>query len=77
MNGNTFSGSAIFTKTGASNDGSTGNNTFNGPMSITNSGTGYMLLSNSVKDIYNTDANFAATSGGIIYVAYNGSQYSI
>ncbi|MBL0258272.1 MAG: hypothetical protein IPQ03_12420 [Bacteroidetes bacterium] len=50
LNGCTFSGTSELTKTGNSNDQSTGNNTFNGNCILTNSGTGYFLMGNTSAD---------------------------
>ncbi|HNS11879.1 MAG TPA: hypothetical protein PKM97_04640 [Bacteroidia bacterium] len=72
LSGVTILGASSFTKTGSSNDQGTGNNIFTGPTSITNTGTGYILLSSSKKDIYQSDVNYTITNSGIIYVSYNG-----
>ena len=72
FNGATFNGLSNFTKTGTSNDQGTGNNIFNGLTTITNSGTGYILMSASKKDIFNADVNFTNSNSGIIYPAYTG-----
>ncbi len=73
LNGATYNGIANFTKTGASNNSGLGNNTFNGATTITNSGTGYIVTSNTTRDIFNTEPNLISTSSGAIYVAYNGT----
>ncbi len=72
FNGATFNGIANFTKNGASNDQGIGNNIFNKLTTITNNGTGYILMSSSKKDIFNADVNFTITSSGIIYPGYTG-----
>lgn len=74
LNGVTFNGRTNFIKNGNSNDQGTGNNIFNAPVSFTNNGTGYMLMSNTKNDIYNAEVTFTCNSSGIIYPAYRGSQ---
>ena len=72
LNGAIFNGTATFTKTGTTNDQSTGNNIFNGQTHITNEGAGYILLSSSRKDIFNANVTFSNRSSGITYVSYTG-----
>ncbi|MBP6403412.1 MAG: hypothetical protein KA492_12845 [Bacteroidia bacterium] len=71
LNGCTFSGTSELTKTGNSNDQSTGNNTFNGNCILTNSGTGYFLMGNTSADTWNSDATFINSSSSHFYLAYN------
>jgi len=70
----TFQDSLVLTKTGASNDGSAGGNVFNGPVVMTNSGTGYLLMGNGTADHFNASAQFADSGAANIYVAYNSSN---
>src|SRR5258708_5139733 len=58
-------------KTGASSDNSTGGNVFNGPTTLTNTGSGYLLMANSTADAYNADIRFVKSSTGLIYPNYN------
>jgi len=69
-----FQKTISITKTGASNDASTGNNIFNGTATFTNTGSGYLLLGNGNPDHFNTDASFNNTGTGNIYVAYNSTN---
>ncbi len=71
FNGCTFSDSVTSTKTGGSNDGSTGNDIFNGIVNITNAGTGNLSFGNGNLDQFNTTATFNNTGGANIYVANN------
>ncbi|MEY4877446.1 MAG: hypothetical protein RL708_2596, partial [Bacteroidota bacterium] len=70
----TFQNTTTITKTGASNDQSSGNNIFNGALTITNSGAGYILLGNGNADQFNSTATFNNTGSSHIYVAYNSSN---
>ncbi|MDR3716859.1 MAG: hypothetical protein P4L51_28960 [Puia sp.] len=71
FNGCTFSGTVTSTKTGASNDASTGNNVFNGPAVMTNAGSGYLIFGNGNADQFNAMSTFNNTGSNNIYVAYN------
>lgn len=73
FNGSTFNGSLTVTKNSASNIGSTGNNVFNGVTSITNAGTGYLLLTNGAagrNETFNTTTTFNTTNTGALYIGY-------
>ncbi|HEY1216868.1 MAG TPA: hypothetical protein VGE93_24855, partial [Bryobacteraceae bacterium] len=74
FNGCTFGGIVNCTKTGASGDASSGNNIFNGVTTITNNGTGNLVLGNGNLDQFNADASFNNTGGSNIYVAYNSTN---
>ena len=74
FNGCTFSGTVNSTKTGATNDNSSGNNVFNGVTTITNSGAGQLLLGNGNVDQFNTTSTFNNTGSNNIYVAWNSSN---
>ena len=71
FNGCTFNGAANCTKTGATNDASSGNNIFNGVATMTDAGAGYLLFGNGNPDQFNTTATFNNAGGSNIYVAYN------
>lgn len=73
FDGCTFNGTVSSTKTGASNDNSSGNNIFNGVATITNNGAGYLLLGNGNSDQFNNTATFNNIGTSIMYVAYNSS----
>jgi hypothetical protein len=53
LNGCTYSGTATLEKNGATDNGSTGGNVFNGVTTITNSGSGYLLMGNTSADQFN------------------------
>ncbi|MBN8859724.1 MAG: T9SS type A sorting domain-containing protein [Sphingobacteriales bacterium] len=74
FNGCTFSGAVNSIKTGTTNDGSSGNNIFNNSATLTNAGTGYLMLGNGNADQFNGNATFNNTGSGNIYVAYNSSN---
>ncbi|MEO9022256.1 MAG: T9SS type A sorting domain-containing protein [Ginsengibacter sp.] len=77
FSGCTFGGIVNSTKTGTSSDQSQGNNTFNGASTFTNNGTGYLLMTLSSPDVYNSDVTFVKNGGGLIYPNYNNnSTYS-
>lgn len=71
FNGCTFNGSVNSTKTGASSDGSTGNDIFNGVTTITDAGSGNLSLGNGNLDQFNTTATFNNTGSGNLGVANN------
>ncbi len=75
FNGSTFNGSISVTKNSGSNIQSTGNNTFNGVTSITNAGTGYLLLTNnsSKTDVFNGLTTFNTTNTGNLWIGYSGN----
>jgi hypothetical protein len=71
FNGCTFNGTVNSTKTGTSNDNSSGNNIFNGATVLTDAGSGYLMLGNGNSDQFNTTATFNNTGSSNFYVAYN------
>lgn len=73
FNGSTFNGSVTVTKNGSTNAQSNGNNVFNGATSITNAGTGYLLLTNGGAgrvDTYNALTTLNTTNTGNLYLGY-------
>jgi len=70
----TFQNTLNITKTGATNDASSGNNVFNGAVTMTNSGSGYLMMGNGNPDQYNSTSTFNNTGSNSIYVAYNSSN---
>ncbi len=74
FDGCVFNGSVNATKNGATNDQSTGNNTFNGPSTITTTSTGYVLMTNTTADTYNGNMVFVQSSTGKIYPNYNNTS---
>jgi hypothetical protein len=71
FNGCTFSGAVTSIKTGSSNDNSSGTNIFNGVTTLTDAGSGQLLLGNGNSDQFNNTATFNNTGSSNIYVAYN------
>ena len=78
LNGCTFAGTATLEKTGGGNNNSTGGNIFGGATTLTNSGTGQLLLGNSQADIFNGDLTINNSSNSIIYLAHDspGNQFN-
>ncbi len=74
LSGAIFNGKLIAVKTGATNDPGTGGNVYNDSVRLRNEGTGYLLLSNSTNDVFNSYASFNSVSSGIIYVAHRGTN---
>src|SRR5580658_1195814 len=56
-----FQSNTTIIKTGASNDASAGGNTFNGVLTATNNGSGYLMFGNGTGDQFNAAANFINT----------------
>ena len=73
LNGATFNGRFTAERYGIASNSGNGGNVFNGITQITNSGTGYVLLSNSTPDVFNADVTFSSTNSGNIHVAYRGT----
>lgn len=71
LNGCRFDGAATLEKNGASDDASTGGNTFQGTTTLINSGTGYLLTANVNPDIFNGDLTVTNTGSNYIYLAHN------
>jgi len=77
LNGSTFNGTARFTKTGSSGDGSTGGNLFNGFTELFNTGTGYLSLNYTGTDLFNADLQVSNTSTGRINFGQNGGSATL
>ncbi len=73
LNGSTFNDSLFVVKKGTSNDNGKGNNTFNGYVSITDSASGNLVLSDSFPDIFNSSLVVSRRSTGNIYLAHRGT----
>ena len=74
FNGCSFNGVNNCTKTGSTNDGSQGNNIFNGVSTFTNTGTGYLLMTNNNPDVYNGSVTFVQSNTGAVYPNYNNNS---
>jgi hypothetical protein len=75
FNGSTFGGSVTVIRNNAGNIQSTGNNIFNGVTSITNAGTGYLLLTNTAArpDAFNAALTLTTSNNGGLYIGYTGN----
>ncbi len=68
MNGSTFNGTLMATKTGITNEYSSGGTTYNGNTEFINSGAGILYLANSGADLYNGDLLVNSTgTGGFVF----------
>lgn len=78
LSGSVYNDVATFTKTGGNNDNGTGGNTFNGNVTIVNSGTGYVLTGNNNPDIFNGQLTAINSGASVIYFAHNsaGNQFN-
>ncbi|MBX3253031.1 MAG: hypothetical protein KF862_02730 [Chitinophagaceae bacterium] len=74
FNGAVFSGTVNATKTGLTNDAGAGNNIFNGNVTMTNTGSGYLMFGNGNADQFNGNAIFNNTGSSNIYVAHSSSN---
>lgn len=70
LNGCTYNGITSITKTGATDNISTGANIFNGTSVITNSGSGMLRLANTTADDWNGDVTFIQTGNGLLQPAF-------
>src|ERR1700722_10175020 len=67
----TFQNATTITKTGTSNDASSGGNIFNGTLTATNAGSGYLMFGNGNGDQFNSTSTFNNTGTASIYLANN------
>src|SRR5580692_582958 len=70
----TFQNTTTITKTGATNDASAGGNIFNGPLTATDNGSGYLMFGNGTGDQFNAASTFINTGSANIYLSYNGTN---
>lgn len=71
LEGCTFGGVAYIEKTGATDDASAGGNVFNGVTTIANSGTGWFINGDAVKDQFNNNLTLTNTGSAGIRMADN------
>ncbi len=78
LNGGTFSGTTTFIKTGTTNDGSSGGNTFSDSCTIKNNGTGYIMMGNVNPDIFGEASTFTNAGTSDFYLAQGsgGNQFN-
>lgn len=69
--GTIYNDAVTLSKTGASNDYSAGNNTFNAAVQMNNSGSGYFAMGNTNPDAFNNNLTINNTGGSRSYIAYN------
>lgn len=63
----TYSGTSLITKSGATNDASTGGNRFTGNVTLVDSGSGYLLFGESAPDTCDADLTLTNTGTNHIY----------
>lgn len=66
-----FNDSLSFIKTGTGTSGSNGNNVFNAPVFISNTGSGAIYFANTTRDIFNDNVWIAAQGSSSIQLARN------
>ncbi|MBL0138399.1 MAG: SprB repeat-containing protein [Bacteroidetes bacterium] len=74
LNGSTFNDSLSVVKKGTAGDNGKGGNTFNGAVSIIDSASGNLVLSDSFPDVFNSRAWVTNRSTGKIYIAHRGTS---
>ena len=74
FNGCTFMDSVNSTKTGTTNDFSSGNNIFNGVTTMTDAGPGYLVFGNGNPDQFNNAVTFNNTGSSYLLVAFNSAN---
>lgn len=75
LNGGTYGGAVTLNQIGSTNTNGNGGATFNNTLTITNSGSGQLLLGNVSADKFNGVTTFNNTGSNNIYVAYNSSNH--
>lgn len=71
LNGCTYSGTVTLQKTGAGDDVGSGGNIFTGLTTISNSGSGYLLLGNGTRDQFLSATTFNNTGSYRMYFGHN------
>jgi hypothetical protein len=71
LSGATYNRTATITKNGATDNTSSGGNTFNGTILLTNNGTGRVRMANTSADVFVGAATFVKTNSGVIEPGYN------
>ncbi len=71
LNGCTYNGAANLEKTGGGNDDGTGGNIFQSTTTISNSGSGYLLMGNTNRDQFFGTTTFNNTGSSRIHFAQN------
>lgn len=74
LSGAVFNGKLDAVKTGATNNLGAGGNVYNDSVSLRNEGTGYLMLSNSTFDVFNSYVALNSASNGVIYIAHRGEN---
>jgi hypothetical protein len=78
FNGSTFQGAVNFTKTGATIDTGTGNNTFNSTFTFNNNSTATFSMGATTRDIFQSTVTLTNSGAGLIKMANNqpGNQFN-
>ncbi|MGV6861188.1 MAG: T9SS type A sorting domain-containing protein [Putridiphycobacter sp.] len=77
VNGSTFNSTADIEKTGASNNASTGLNTFVGNCTLSNSGSGYFTMGNTNPDMFNSNLTVNNTGTSNVIIGHSSSGNTI
>jgi len=72
-----YSGTTTLTKNGATDDASTGGNTFVGNTILNNSGSGYFLMGNGLSDQFSANLTMNNTGSRHMYLAHNSAGNTI
>lgn len=75
LSGSTFNGTATLQKNGATSNTGTGGNTFASTCTITNSGSGSLILGSTNPDIFNGQLNLTNSGSSFIAIAHGGSGH--
>ena len=70
----TYNGTAYIEKTGAGNDQSYGDNTYNADATLVSNGTNYLLLARNAANDYNADVTYIKSNNGLLYPTYNAAS---
>ncbi len=74
FSGGVYNGTVIATKNGSSSDSSPGGNTFNAPVTINSTGSGYLQLANGSGDRFNSTSAFNNSGSNHMYIANNSTN---
>jgi hypothetical protein len=72
FSGSTFNELLTATQNGGANTSGSGGCTFNGTTTITNAGSGFLLMANVTADVFNADVTFSNSGTSTMRIAQNG-----
>jgi hypothetical protein len=72
--GSTYNEVTYLEKNGATNNASTGGNTFNADVEFVSSGTGYFMPANNVGNDFNVNVTYTKINTGFMYPTYNATS---